>query len=93
MGENVTLEEFASAIHRAKLKCKFFPKVADIMEFVQYSREHPIASKSVQISNESYAQLTDEEIERNKKRIRVILDQLAGKITKEASEKMMQEIV
>ena len=80
-GEDVSQAEFVAAIRQVKLKCKFFPKVADMMEAVRHMREHPASSDAVQLTDGSEAQLTQGEIDRNVRRLKILADQIAGKIT------------
>ena len=81
-GEDVSKTEFVAAIRRAKMKCKFFPKVADLMEAVQHMREHPPeVDQSRQLTAQGEAPMSQEEIDRNVRRLKILADQIAGKIS------------
>lgn len=39
--EDVQADEFVAAMRRVKKRCRFFPKIADVLEGVRDLREHP----------------------------------------------------
>lgn len=89
--EDVAEAEFLWAVRRAKKKCRFFPKIADIMEGVTEYREHPPATVDAahRLPQESIVPLSPEEIARNQARLAILTKQFTGKLTaQEALEQM-----
>jgi hypothetical protein len=82
--EGVTERQFEAAANSARKRCRFFPKMCDILQAVQEYRERPPQPKGgiEQIeSTSSRHDLTPEEVERNKARLKTITDMLAGKLS------------
>lgn len=92
--EDVAEPEFRWAMRRAKKRCRFFPKIADIMEGVTEYREHPPAriDAAHRLPQESSVPLSPEEIERNKARLEIIGQQAARKITAEEAAIRMAKL-
>ncbi len=85
VSEGVTAREFEAVAREARKRCRFFPKMVDLLDAAQQHRKRPPeqpASGAIQIEDvTSHHDLTPEEIERNKARVRAISDMLAGRIT------------
>ena len=82
--EGVTQKQFSSGVRHAVKTCRFFPKLADVLAGVQQHRERPPQPKvnTMQIEDTtSQHDLTPEEVERNKERLKTITDMLAGKLS------------
>lgn len=82
--EGVTERQFEHAASAVRKRCRFFPKMCDILQAVQEYRERPPQPRSdlAQIeATTSNHDLTPEEIERNKARMKTITDMLAGKLS------------
>ncbi len=85
VSEHVTTGEFEDAARAVRKRCRFFPKMVDLLAAVEDRRRQqpaaPTASSAIQIEAvTSHHDLTEEEVERNKTRIRAITDMLAGRI-------------
>ena len=85
VSEHVTTDEFEDAARAVRKRCRFFPKMVDLLAAVEDRRRQqpaaPTASSAIQIEAvTSHHDLTEEEIRRNKRRIQAITDMLAGKI-------------
>lgn len=87
VSEGVTKRQFQAAVMAVRKRCRFFPKMCDILEAVCRYRERPPEQKPTaapQIEDvTSCHDLTPEEIEKNKARVKAITDMLAGRITME----------
>jgi hypothetical protein len=73
--EGVTQAQFSAGVRHAVKTCSFFPKVADVLKGVKIYRETQPALKNGQMqlaSTTSNHELTQEEINRNKERIKMI---------------------
>lgn len=83
--DGVTQKQFSSGVRHAVKTCRFFPKLADVLAGVNQYRETPPeqrASGAPQIEDvTSCHDLTPEEIEKNRARVKAITDMLAGKIS------------
>lgn len=82
--EWVTQKQFSGGSRHAVKTCRFFPKLADVLAGVQQHRERPPQPQinDMQIEDTtSHHDLTPEEIERNKERLKTITDMLAGKLS------------
>ena len=90
--EDVSEAEFLWAIRRAKKRCKFFPKVADIMEGVNEYRERPPATVDAahRLPQESVVNLSPAEIERNKARLEILALQAQNKISPQDAARRME---
>ena len=90
----VTEAEFVWSMRRAKKHCRFFPKIADILEGVRAYREHPPATVDAKhrLAEESTVPLTPDEKARNRKRIAVMLAQLSHQISPEEAADELQAI-
>lgn len=85
VSEHVTADEFEDAARAVRKRCRFFPKMVDLLAAVEDRRRQqpaaPTASSAIQIEAvTSHHDLTEEEVERNQTRIRAITDMLAGRI-------------
>ena len=85
VSEHVTTGEFEDAARAVRKRCRFFPKMVDLLAAVEDRRRQqpaaPTASSAIQIEAvTSHHDLTEEEVERNQARVRAITDMLAGKI-------------
>lgn len=83
--EGVTQKQFSSGVRHAVKTCRFFPKLADVLEGVSRYRERPpeptVDESRMIEAVTSHHDLTPEEIERNKARVKTIRDMLAGRMT------------
>lgn len=86
--EQVTPAQFDEAAKIVRRRCKWFPKFAEIMEAVNEYRSKPRPTSDIAMiaDHTSEHDLTPEEIARNKERIELITDMLAGKISAEEAE-------
>ena len=85
VSEHVTTGEFEDAARAVRKRCRFFPKMVDLLAAVEDRRRQqpaaPTASSAIQIEAvTSHHDLTEEEVELNQTRIRAITDMLAGRI-------------
>jgi len=90
--EGVTRKQFSAGIRHAVKTCRFFPKLADVLEGVRGYRESPPQPKSdtLQIADTtSMHDVTPEEVERNKERIQIILKALSKELTIEEAVEMV----
>ncbi len=95
LSEYVSSNEFKFAIVQVRKKCKFFPKMADILEAVNEYRKNPPPSKTVRIAEDcgQEAPLTPEQIERNKKRYWILSQISSGRISYEEGTKKIEELL
>ncbi len=95
VSEDVSRNEFKYSIIEVRKKCKFFPKMADILEAVNEYRKNPPPSNTLKIAEDcgEEAPLTPEQEERNNKRI-VILSQISsGEISYEEGTKKIEALI
>lgn len=94
--DGVNEAEFVWAMRRAKKHCRFFPKIADILEGVRAYREHPPPAATVdarhRLPEESVVPLTAEERARNVKKIAVLMAQAAHQISPEEAADELRAI-
>lgn len=77
MDEHVSPVQFEAAIKTVRRRCKYFPKMSDILEAVREYRANPPASDSLQIEDSSsYHDPTPEERKQFKDRINAINDMI-----------------
>lgn len=96
--EGVTLRQFGAAARMVRRRCRFFPSMAEILDAVQECRCRPelmapVNSTAQQIPEHTATcdNWTPEELERNKERVRLIAEALAGKMSfDEAGRAVMQ---
>jgi hypothetical protein len=92
--EEVTQRQFSAGVRHSVKTCRFFPKVADILEGVAKYRANPPtlqATDSLQIADTSSRHdLTPEEIARNKERVAHITAMLSRKITMDDAVKAVE---
>ncbi|RLB91966.1 MAG: hypothetical protein DRH10_00620 [Deltaproteobacteria bacterium] len=83
--EQVTPEQFHAAVKIVRKRCRFFPKMVEILEAVREHRSKPPApSNRLQIAEHTHlGDKTPEDIAKAKKRLRAISSMIAGKITLE----------
>lgn len=82
--EEVTQPQFSAGVRHAVKNCRFFPKLADVLDGVKGHREKPNQRKDrplLEASTASLRNFTPEEIERNKERVQIILDVLSKKMS------------
>ena len=83
--EHVTVKEFEASCAHVRKRCRFFPKMADILSAVDEYRKNPpvtIEYRQKQLSDStSNHSLTPEEIARNKSRIADIQRMLSGELS------------
>ncbi len=92
--EGVTLRQFERGISAARKTCRFFPKVFELLVLIREDRgridQRPTQNRIALPDQTTEHDLTPEEIEKNKKRIKVITDMLAKKLTIEEAEEMVK---
>lgn len=94
--EDVTQRQFSAGIRHAVKTCRFFPKLADVLEGVANYRSNPntrpLPNGALQIEEHTAttANLTPEEVERNKARVRSIVAMLSRKITMDDAVKAVE---
>jgi hypothetical protein len=85
LSEGVTRHQFETAIKEVEKRCRYFPKIIDILTAVEVCRSRvstPASSGFIQIEATSdVSGITPEEIERNKERIEIISRMLAKNIS------------
>lgn len=90
--EDVGDEEFAFALRRAMKRCRYWPKIADILEGVREFRENPPRiGPERRLAQESVVPLSAEERRRNLRRMAIIGRQARREITAEEAERMIRE--
>lgn len=93
--EGVTLRQFEAAALAVRKRCRFFPSMADILDAVKEYRANPpvVASGALQIADTtSKHDLTPEEVERNKERIRLITEAMAGRMSFEDAQREVERM-
>jgi hypothetical protein len=93
--EGVTLRQFEAAALTVRKRCRFFPSMADILDAVKEYRANPPAPAggALQIADvTSKHDQTPEELERNQKRIRMIAEALAGRMSFDAAEREVERM-
>jgi hypothetical protein len=93
--EGVTLRQFEAAALSVRKRCRFFPSMADILDAVkEYRANPPVAtSGALQIADvTSRHDLTPEELERNQKRVQMIAEALAGRMSFEEAEREVKRM-
>lgn len=92
--EGVTQKQFAFGVRHAVKTCSFFPKVADVLKGVREYRERPLATKeptnALLAEETSRHDLTPEEVERNKKRVQLIMKALSGRMSFDQAEREVE---
>lgn len=93
--EDVSEPEFLWAVRRAKKKCRFFPKPADILEGVNEYRERlpDRVDEARRLPQSSAVALSPEEIRRNKERLEIIAMQAAKKISPEDATRRLSRLM
>ena len=87
--EGVTAAEFDLAYRRVRKEANgYIPNSGRFLEVIREERARP--RDVPQLTDGSEAQLTPAEIERNKRRIGILMDQALGKITESEARKRMQ---
>lgn len=96
--EGVKPAQFSKAVSMARRRCRFFPKVAEILSCVAEIRQEEIRKlelgggvKQLEVTT-SHHDLTPEERERNKARAQVYEDLLCKKITAEEATEAMEAL-
>lgn len=82
--EDVTSKQFSAGVRHSVKTCSFFPKLADVLKGVALYRERPPQPNYDLAHIESTTSrhdLTPEEVERNRARLKTITDMLAGKLS------------
>ena len=95
--EKITQKQFSAGMRHAVKTCRFFPKLVDVLDGVRVYRESlpmPIRSGALQIEDHTATaeNWTPEEVERNKKRVRLITDALAGRLSWDDAERSVAEM-
>lgn len=94
LDENVSDKEFSFACKEARKRCSFFPKMCDILKYVGEYRANPPPSDNLALEEYSGldAPLTDEQIERNVKRLEILGRVSSREITYEEAAQLMEEL-
>lgn len=93
--EYVSTKEFNYAVRSVRKSCTYFPKMTDILKAVNTYREQPrqISNDQLQIGeHSSLHDMTQEEIEKNRRRIAIAMKVVAKQITPEEGERMQREL-
>lgn len=94
--EEVTKSQFSAGIRHAVKTCKFFPKVADVLEGVRAHRANPKPkpkSEALQIADRtSQHDPTPEEVAMNNERLNTIAQMLAGKLSMDDAVNRVEEL-
>lgn len=90
--EKVTQKQFSAGVRHAVKTCRFFPKLADVLEGVRSYREAPTRISGtmtlrIEADTATAENLTAEERARNKERVRLITEALAGRMSMEDAER------
>lgn len=88
--ENVSVKQFAWAAKHVSKWCKFFPKMADILEAVEMYRKNPPESDRKVIAYTPVTGLTQEQEEKNKDAAKVAIYAIKNKITFEEAQKRLK---
>jgi hypothetical protein len=90
----VTSAQFDYAMIKVRQKCGFFPKVKDFMEAVRGYREQPPrpAASNLLPEETSGKEWLEEEMELNRQKFVVLIDQSLGKITQKVAEKKIEAL-
>lgn len=93
--EDVSIKEFEFACRSVRKRCSFFPKMCDILKYVDEYRSNPPQSTAPQIAeyNGENAPLTKEQAEMNKARIKILAMISLGKISYANGAKKMEQIL
>lgn len=92
--EDVSSTEFAAALRQAKKRCRFFPKLADLMENIREIRANPpVIDQDRQLTAQGEAPMSQEQIDRNVRRLKILADQIAGKITADEADRLIAEVL
>ena len=90
--EGVTAAEFDFAYRRVRKEANgYIPNSGRFLDVIRAERARP--RDVPQLTDGSEAQLTPAEIERNKRRLAILADQLAWKLTAKEAGRMMDEVV
>lgn len=87
--------EFLDAARAVEKQVEFFPVVKhflDVRDQVFSARQRSAASKAIALP-ESTGNLTPEEVEQNQKKMQIIRDMLAGKLSIDVAERMQVDLV
>ena len=88
--EGVTAAEFDFAYRRVRKEANgYIPNSGRFLEVIREERARP--RDVPQLTDGSEAPMSQEEIDRNVRRLKIIADQIAGKITASEAERMMGE--
>lgn len=88
--EHVTTGEFAEAAKEVRKRARWFPKMVDILGAVNERRqrhEQTMCGKIMIEGKTSRHDLTPEEVDANRRRVKAITDMLAGKLSIQDAEK------
>ena len=89
--EGVTAEEFDFAYRRVRKEANgYIPNSGRFLDVIRAERARP--RDVSQLTDGSEAQLTPEELARNRRRAQVMLDHLAGKISVTEVNRLMAEV-
>jgi hypothetical protein len=92
--EGVTSKQFSAGVRHSVKTCSFFPKLVDVLKGVSLYREKPPVQKAgqhMQIEDvTSMHDMTPEEVERNKARLKTITEMLAGKLSTDEAVKAIE---
>lgn len=82
--EGVTQCQFSAGMRHSVKNCRFFPKLADVLDGVRGYREKPNHGQNrplIEANTASPRNFTPEEIERNKERVQIILDVISKELS------------
>jgi hypothetical protein len=92
--ENVSVKEFSYAYKNTRRRCNFFPKMCDVLKYVEEYRKNPPVSDSLQLPEHSghEAPMTDKQAEIMRKRINILAEISAKTITHEQGAIKMENL-
>lgn len=88
--ENVSVKQFRWAAKHASKRCRFFPKMADILDAVDMYRANPPKSDCAAISYTPIANATPEQEETGKRAAEIAAYAIKNKIPFEEAQKRFQ---
>lgn len=89
--DRTSAEEFADAVKLARRRCKFFPKIADIIELREELRAAPIRKPVAGLIEAESLVKTPEMMEEGKRNCKIVRLMLEHGISNEAAEKMLNK--
>ena len=90
--EGVTAAEFDFAYRRVRKEANgYIPNSGRFLDVIREERARP--RDVPQLTDGSEAPMSQEEIDRNVRRLKILADQIAGKLSASEAERMMDDVV